>query len=187
MSSKTQLCNLALTQLGAGTIISLDDGTENADSCRTLFDDISDEVISLGPWTSCVFRADLAPLATTPTYGYDVEYQLPTNPYCLRLLDVYVDDRNSYVVEGRKILTDSSSLKIRYIGRPSDTEDYDQMLKRAIVARLKSCLAYKITGQSSVADRCNQEYMTALKEGLAVDGKQGTSEFMRSLGLLEIR
>ena len=187
MSSKTQLCNLALSQLGAGTIISLDDGTENADSCRTLFDDISDEVISLGPWSSCVFRADLAPLVTTPVYGYDVEFQLPTNPYCLRVLDILPCDRNPYVIEGRKILTDSTSLKIRYIGRPADTEDYDQMLKRAVVARLKTCLAYKITGQSSVADRCYQEYMQTLREGLAVDGKQGTSEFMRNLGLIEIR
>jgi hypothetical protein len=186
VSSKTQICNLALTQIGAQRIISLDDGTEVATVCSVLFDDISDEVISMGPWTSCVFRANLAALATTPLFEFAYEFQLPEDPFCLRVLGVDCPT-SEYRIEGRKILSDQSELNIKYIGRPSDPSQYDQMLKRAVTARLKMELAYAFSGQISVQQAAEQAFKDALRYGLGVDGKQGSSERIKLNPLKDVR
>jgi len=186
MSSKTQICNLALTQIGAQRIISLDDGTEVATVCSVLFDDISDEVITMGPWSSCVFRANLAALASTPLFEFAHEFQLPEDPYCLRVLGVN-DAIGEYRVEGRKILSNEGVLNIKYIGRPVDPNNYDQMLKRAVTARLKMELSYVFSGQLSVQQAAEQQFKDAVRYGLGVDGKQGSSERIKHNPLKDVR
>lgn len=189
MSSKVQICNLALSRLGASTITSLTDNTTEAKLCNTFFDDIADEVMCEGSWTSTITRASLARTTNTPAFGYSYEFQLPVDPKCLKVLNLDEDTPGdtSYKIEGDKLLTDNSTCKIRYIAQLTDSEDWDTMLRRAFVARLASELAYPLTGSASKAEQELKLYRFYVQEGLAIDGQQGSKNVVIADDLLEVR
>ena len=188
MTSKVQICNMALSRLGASIITSLTDGTTNANLCNTLFDDLSDRVLTQGSWAIAINRVALAVTTHTPHFGYTYEYQLPTSPKCLKVLEL--DGENGdidYRIEGDKLLTDESPVSIRYIGRPSTTEEYSPLLVECIEVLLASYLAYPITGDKAIAQNLKEEYFSLLNNNLAIDAQQGSRELIELSDLVEIR
>ncbi len=188
MASKVQLCNLALSRLGASTITSLTDNTTEAKLCNTFFSDIADEVMSTGSWTSTIARVELARTSNTPAFEYTYEFQLPVDPQVLKVLNLNEDVPSiQYRIEGDKLLTDCSAIKIRYVSRLVDTEDWDIFLQKSFVARLSSELAYALTGDNKKAELEFKRYEAFLLEGLAQDGQQGSKEMISSNDLTKIR
>lgn len=189
MSSKVQICNLALARLGAARITSLTDNTESANLCNLLFNDIAEEVMMEGAWTSTLVRTDLAQTTNTPSYDYTYEYQLPVNPKCLKVLAVndLVQGDIDYRIEGDKLLCNDSTIKILYISYLTDTEAYGTALKTAIVSRLAMELAYPITGNASLVDALMRRYERDLNIGLSNSTSQGSNEGIDTNDLTEVR
>lgn len=178
---------MALSRLGASTITSLTDGTQGAKLCNTFFDTIAERVMMQGSWTSTIVRRSLAQTLDMPAFDYNFEYQLPVN--CLKVLQVNeeVDGSIEYVIEGDKLLTDSSTIGIKYIALLSDTEDWDPMLAEAVEIALAAYLALPLTAQAQVAEKLKEEYTIFLNNNLAIDGQQGTSFPYVSYDLTEVR
>lgn len=189
MSSKVQICNLALIRLGVGTITSLSDNTDAANLCNILYDDIRDEVLSEGPWSVTVTRKELNKTTNTPSFGYTYEFQLPTSPKCLKVLEINeeVPGTYDYRIEGDKLLANISTMRIKYIGQITDTGLYSPWLKRALVSRLAAELAYNLTGSSRVAELMMAKYERDLATGLSNDTQQGSADDMPSSDLIEVR
>lgn len=188
MPTKTDIANQSLIRIGKTLISSFVDRTREAELCNAIYDEVVDSVISLGPWTSCVFRSDLAQLITTPTWGYTHEYSLPTNPFCLKVLAVNETTPGDviYSIEGRKLLTDESSVSIRYIGRITDPNSYDVYLRQAIISKLAYELAYALSGNEALTQRLIKQYEIDVKNGLSADGG-GTAELLSSNELVDLR
>lgn len=189
MASTVQICNLALSRLGANTITSLTDGTTEAKLCNTFFSVLADEVMVEGSWSTTIKRASLARTTNTPAFGYTYEYQLPVDPKALKILNIDEIQPGSteYKIEGDKLLTDSSSIKIRYIAKLEDTEDWGPLLTRAFTARLASELAYALTGDNSKADIEFRRYQLFVQEGLALDNQQGSKQTIIAPDLTDVR
>jgi hypothetical protein len=189
MASKVQICNMALSRLGANTLVSLTDTTSEAILCNTLFDTLAERVMIQGSWTSVIFRADLARTTNTPTFGYTYEYQLPVNPKCLKViaLDEESPGDIDYQVEGDKILTDEESISIKYIGKVTNTEEFDALLTESIEILLASYLALPITGNAGLAAELKREYMETIINNLAINNQQGSQQVVISDSLIEIR
>jgi hypothetical protein len=154
-----------------------------------LFDQVAEEVQAEGMWSSTITRAVLNQTTNTPAFGYTYEFQLPTNPICLKVLAINEDTTGTYPfrIEGDKLLANVSTMKIQYIGRVDDTQSYDMMLQRAITTRMTAELAYPITGSSAMAERWWDKYSGDLADGLANDGQQGSNLYTTSPDLIEIR
>jgi len=179
MASKVQICNMALSRLGANTVTSLTDNTTEAKLCNTLFDDLADRVMMQGSWTTTITRTSLAKTTNTPSFEYTNEFQLPVDPKCLKVLNVNDDEAmTDFRIEGDKLLTDNSTVKIRYIAQLTDTEDYGPMLTEAIEVLLASYLALPIAGDRGLAQALKQEYAELLNNNLAVDGQQGSKDYV---------
>lgn len=189
MASKVQICNMALSRLGASTITSLTDNTTEAKLCNTLFDDLADRAIIQGSWATTIKRAELARTTTTPEYEYSYEFQLPTDPKCLKVLDINESSPGTepYRIEGDKLLTDNDTIKIRYIGRLTDTEDYGVLLTEAVEILLASYLAMPISGDARLASTLREEYANIITLNLAIDGQQGSKELVIADDLIEVR
>lgn len=189
MASKVQLCNMALSRLGANTITSLTDNTPEAKLCNTFFSEIADQVMIEGSWTSTISRATLAQTTNTPSFDFTYEYQLPVNPFCLKVLNINetVPGSEPYRIEGDKLVTDATSIKIRYISRITDTQSWDPYLSRAFVARLSSELAYPLTGDAQKAEIEFEKYMKYVEEGLILNGQQGSKDIVSNTYLTEDR
>ena len=180
---------MALSRLGASTITSLTDNTTEAKLCNTYFDTLADRVMLQGSWTSVIKRASLARTTTTPTFDFTYEYQLPVDPKCLKVLNI--DECSpgeiDYKIEGDKLLTDETSVKIRYIAQLTDPADFDPMLTEALEVLLASYLAMPITGDKPLARELRQEYFELVQHNLAIDGQQGSKEQVVASDLTEIR
>lgn len=189
MTSQVQICNLALSRLGANTITSLSDNTTEAKLCNTFFDDLADFVMVEGSWSATIRRASLARTTTTPAFEYTYSFQLPVDPFCLKVLNINEDIPGSvpYRIEDDKLLTDESTIKIRYIARLTDTEDWGPFLTRAFVARLAAELAYPLTGDEGKSRAEMERYLLLLKDGIALDNQQGSKETIWSRDLIDVR
>jgi hypothetical protein len=187
MASKVEIANRALTKIGEARILSLSDDVEAARSVDSLWDIVRDAELRIRKWKFSVSRDALAALASTPSWGYSYEYQLPSD--CLRILqvnDVYPGvslsnyrsmDETEWRVEGRKILTDiAAPLKVRYIARVEDTGQWDSAFTEAFACRLAVELAERLTQSNTKRELAWEEYKIAISMAVRADAIEGAPE-----------
>ncbi len=170
MASVVDICNGALNQLGASTILSLTEDSKNARLCNARFTQIRDGVFRSHPWNCLQKRVQLAADSTAPAWGFTQQYTLPAD--CLRVLTI-LDYDADYKIEGRKILTDNSSMKILYISRVTDPNEYDELLRETLSAALAADIAYAITSSNPTASNMFNLFQDKLKEARFVDSTEG--------------
>ena len=92
MATEVSICSNALRRLGDDPITSLTDDTERARLCNAFYADARDACLRSHPWNFAITRASLAQLSATPVYGFDYQFALPTDPFCLRVLAMEFED-----------------------------------------------------------------------------------------------
>ena len=170
MASVVDICNGALNQLGASTILSLTEDSKNARLCNARYTQVRDSLFRSHPWNCLQKRVQLAADTTAPAWGFTSAYTLPAD--CLRLLRILDYDSN-HKVEGRKILTNNSSMKILYVARIEDPNEYDELLRETISAALAADIAYAVTSSNPVSINMYNLYQTKLKDARFVDATEG--------------
>jgi len=177
MATEVSICSNALRRLGDDPITSLTDDTERARLCNAFYTDARDAVLRSHPWNFAITRASLAKLSDTPAYGFNYQYSLPTNPYCLRVLEMeypdYIFKVENVATHGRVLLTDEGTAKILYIARITDTNLFDPMFVDVLTAKLSLDLAYPVTNSLQVQQQMQKLYQTKLSEARSIDGQEG--------------
>ena len=170
MASTVDICNGALNQLGATTILSLTEDSKNARLCNQRYSQVRDAVFRSHPWNCLQKRVELAADTTAPAWGFSYAYTLPAD--CLRLLRILDYDSN-YKVEGRKILSNTSSMKILYIGRITDPNEYDESLRETLSAALGADIAFAVTSNNQTATNMYNLFQDKLKDARFIDSTEG--------------
>ena len=170
MASVVDICNGALNQLGATTILSLTEDSKNARLCNSRYTQVRDSVFRSHPWNCLQKRIELAVDTTAPAWGFSYAYTLPSD--CLRLLRILDYDSN-YKVEGRKILSNASSMKILYIARITDPNEYDELLRETLSAALGADIAFGVTSNNQTAQNMYQLFQDKLRDARFVDSTEG--------------
>ena len=170
MASTVEICNGALNQLGATTILSLTEDSKNARLCNSRYNQIRDALFRTHPWNCLQKRVEIAVDTTAPAWGFSFAYTLPAD--CLRLLRILDFDSN-YKVEGRKILSNTSTMKILYIARITDPNEYDELLRETLSAALGADIAYGVTSSNPVAQNMYTLFQDKLKDARFVDSTEG--------------
>jgi len=177
MATEVSICANALRRLGDDPITSLTDDTERARLCNAFYSDARDAVLRSHPWNFAITRATLAQLSDTPAYGFNYQYALPTNPYCLRVLEMeykdYIFKVENVATHGRVLLTDEGTAKILYIARITDTTLFDAMFVDTLTAKLAVDLAYPVTNSMQVQTNMQKLYQLKLSEARSIDGQEG--------------
>ena len=170
MASVVDFCNGSLNQLGATTILSLTEDSKNARLCNSRYTQVRDAVFRSHPWNCLQKRPELAADTTAPAWGFSYAYTLPAD--CLRLLRILDYDSN-YKVEGRKILSNTSSMKILYIGRITDPNEYDESLRETLSAALGADIAFAVTSNNQTATNMYNLFQDKLKDARFIDSTEG--------------
>lgn len=179
MASKVQIANFALAgELGKDQITALTDNTKAAKLVNLMFDDVAQEVMAEGAWTSATTRQTLARDATAPDWGFLYRYPLPKNPKFLGMVKMNELQPGDipFAIENDYLLTDETTANIKYKMWQTDTEKWDKHMQRCVVLLLASKLAYSLTGNLKLQDALYQKYQIALRSGLAVDGTNSTDD-----------
>lgn len=175
MASRVSISNLALTILGADRITSLEDNSENARRLLAIYDECLEDVLRAHPWNFAIIRQGLARLASTPAFGYDYEFQLPGS--CLRVIEVN-DGTNiitDFKIEGRKLLTDETTVNIKYTGNITDANQYTSQFIFVFSTRLASEIAYAITNNKSTMELLTNLYAARLQTAKEIDAQESDS------------
>ena len=173
MASVVDICNGALNQLGASTILTLTEDSKNARLCNARYTQVRDSVFRSHPWNCLQKRVQLAADTDTPAWGFTKQYTLPSD--CLRVLSI-LDYDSDYKIEGRKILTDNSTMKILYIARITDPNEYDELLRETLSAALAADIAFAVTSSNPTASNMYNLFQDKLKEARFVDATEGQNQ-----------
>ena len=170
MASIVDICNGALNQLGATTILSLTEDSKNARLCNSRYTQVRDALFRSHPWNCLQKRIELAADSVAPAWGFSYQYTLPAD--CLRLL-VILDYDSNYKVEGRKVLSNTSSMKILYVARVTDPNEYDELLRETLSAALGADIAYGVTSSNPVTQNMYTLFQKKLRDARFVDSTEG--------------
>ena len=188
MASQVDICNAALHLIGAQPIVALTDANDRARVCALAFPQQRDAVLRALPWNFAITRSDtLAAMSPAPTWGFAFRFQLPSDPYCLRVLGFENDEAEPWRVEGRTVLTDVDEIKLIYIARITDSEQFDPAFLEALKFKLASELAFPITGKASLSRDLLERYEHALGDARTYDSQESSVEDTSDLSLVYVR
>lgn len=177
MSSQVEICNQALTKLGAARITSLLDPTKQAQALNAIWEVKRDAELTAAPWSFAIRRALLPASSTAPAFGWAYAYPLPAD--FLRLVQVgdsfvWYDSGNGeqyggplFEVEGGAVLSNEASpLSIRYVSRVTNAGLYPALFVEALACRLAAETCEALTQNASKRQAAWQERQQALREAL---------------------
>lgn len=194
MASVVEICNSALNMLGANNITALTEDSKNARLLNQRYESVRDSVFRSHTWNCLIKRVELAADSDTPTHEYSYQYTLPAD--CIRVLKVGghhngsssdLDSGQKFKIEGRKLLTDETTIYLIYIFKNTDPNEYDTLLIETIAARLASELCYAITASTSLAGQMYELYNQKLREARFVDATEGTADNIDSSSFINSR
>ena len=201
MSSRTQICNLALTKIGVSKLISnVDtDTTREAVVMRTLLDQEIDFTLRDFPWPFATQYASLALVAGSETEGANYDwryaYRYPTNCMYVRRIVVPAVGRRDpnpppFRVgrddQGRLIYSNIADAQLEYTARITSSEEFDSMFVGALSWKLAGGAAPPLSRISGIAEKCMQayEFEKTKAQSRALNEQQQEepleSEFMRA-------
>lgn len=127
----------------------------------------------LTPHTSGTFATDLTAvkwvLSVDPEYDYAYAYKIPTDN--LRILSNSEDEE--YKIEGGYLYTDATSMKVKYIAKITDPDEFDPAFVTALVTALAAALALAITNNRNITADMKVEAKEKKLEALGVDAQGG--------------
>lgn len=209
--SKVEICNIALQLLGDESIISLSDGTTQAEQCNFRYDSARRSVLEMHPWNFALSRVSLPLSSETPVFDFSHQFTLPAD--CLRVIatqpeldTVYNSDplfngyktigfqsafasgRDRYKIEGRSLLYDDDTCLILYLKDEEDTTKFSPLFVESLALYLASRLAYKITGSRTMESEMLKKFDDFfVRNARTVDAQQGTIERNDTSRFLSVR
>lgn len=172
MASKTAIFNMALILLEQRIVTSPTQDVITAINLLNVYDIIRQDMLRVYPWNFAIKRVALAE-TTAPLNEYDRAFSLPTD--CLKVLKVYAPD-NSYVIEGsasgRILLTDDTTVAIRYIRDVTDESLFDASFTRAFAEELALAVGPSLGVTDSALERIRRSHQHSLKQAKGVDAQE---------------
>jgi hypothetical protein len=191
-TSEVSVANLALGWLGLDPIISLDDPTNSAALCKQNLAPLRDALLESSDWTFAQKRAELAPSASVPPWGYAYQFEIPID--CLRICyvtdspDIYESmPMQQWVKEGRCILTNSASCFIRYSSSIEDPKMWSEGFGQSLAARLAIDICMPTTDSTTFMQAMQALFAEKLETAKTNDTRQGTQQRIISNALTRVR
>lgn len=184
-ASDAEICNLALQEVGAQRILSLNDTTVEGTLCKDFFVLTREEVLRAHPWKFAAKRASLAAVITPPAWGFAKAYQLPTD--CLRVTKMEDDETYPWTVEGTLLLTDNPVAKIKYTRKVTAAAEMDSSFVAAFYLRLASKIAYPLTQSVTLKQQMESAYSAAMREARTFNAQEGAGDRVYSDSWLNAR
>lgn len=187
------VCNTALIRIGEYPLDTLTEDVDAKarkaqDACNSTYENAIDEVLTDFDWSCARARKTITADATAPDFGWDYRYALPSSPYCLKV--VQIEDKPSYRIEGRYILTDQeTSINLTYTKRITDETELDPILRQAIALKIALKVARFIapseTLRGAIADEYRETVLRAKAANQAADYNTDEKENSLSTGNTE--
>lgn len=183
MVSKIEICNLALAQLGQGSISSLTQEDEKSRLLHLFYDPVKEEVLRTHNWAFACAQESLALIEEAENTPYRYIYKYPSDALFIRNIfgaESYGGRKNAFGgflkkplpfkeyfrkdLHMRVLAVGAKQAKAEYTRRISDENLFDSAFVKAFSLALACDLAVALTGDNDLAQRLLSKYMLCLDE-----------------------
>ncbi len=185
-NTKFDICNMALTSVGANTITSFEDGSTEAIIAGQNYDLVVEHLLCVHRWRFATKQGAPNRLLETPSDKYQYYFQLPSD--CLQVQAVRVASR---VIEfdrfDDRIACDATEIVLDYTFRP-DENKFPAHFTNLVVQWLRSIFNGSIRRDQKLADeqRTFIERIT-LPRAKSIDSQQQSARRMPPARLVAVR
>lgn len=184
--TETNICNSALSKIGAPRITSIDADSPAARACKERLNLLRNEVLAAHSWKFARKRAQLATTGT-PDFGWAYYYDLP-NDYINMVLDPNeLDVVSDFIIEGRRILANDNPIKVLYIFEETNYSNWEYQAAEALAWRLAADIGYLVSQSKELASLMMEGYFKWVKEARYNDSRQQPPRELRTDTLLAAR
>jgi len=152
--TKLSICSDALILLGASPLSSFSEGTDAAQICDRIYDDLKDSIIASYPWSWSFKKVQLARLTGDPVNEWKYYYQLPGDRLS-GVRAVFNTDaagmrpiQHGWEIYGDKLATSENQIWVDYQFAPGESvlpTYFVQLLKYAMAAEIAETVTDQIT------------------------------------------
>jgi hypothetical protein len=188
-ASAVDVVNESLGLVGKDPITDLEDTADPvAIKSSMYFGSLLRSLLRSHTWNFAIDRVDLAENATAPISGFSHSFALPVN--CFRVLGVNEGPRDepsgvAWKLEGRNLLTDEATARIRFVKWQSDPNYWDGSFYQAFVSLLGARLATAFNSDSNKAVELLRLYQLQIMDAMAIDGQESSVETMSCTALTD--
>lgn len=172
MATEVEICNSALTKIGAERITALSDQTPQAILCNAQYALTRDSLLEAHPWNFAIKRASLTATANTPAFEFAYEYSLPND--CLRVFDTQYPNQ-FYQVEGDVLLSNESEVNIRYIAQITDSTKFSSQFTELLALKLAIDISYPLMQSASLTQNLDNLYQRRIRDARSYDAQENPS------------
>ncbi len=175
LNADIDVINAALILVGSRPGTSVTENTKVMQFATARYDSARDLVLASAPWNSATKRVTLNKLSTTPVWGFSAEHQLPADFLRLIRLEGTAPPIN-FRIEGRKVISNETTINILYIYKMTVVQDMDELLKNAIATRLAAEIALAVKADKSQADGLFNLAEKAALDAMYIDALQAPTD-----------
>ena len=176
--SKTQIYNNALLGVSRKTVNTPDDDTFESNTCNTLWYQALAKTLSCFNWSSCLKTVALDETSSDPIALYENSFQLPND--CVKVVRAYRSTNRDdfdfeWITRGQELLTDESTIYIKYVATPTNTETLNAHITEVLIWNLKLLLYMPMTGEQpaiNVVQSFEQVTLPRAKAGDAMESRE---------------
>jgi len=172
-ATNEDICNSALTKLGADIITSLSDNTRRAKLCNQQFAKVRDRLLRSHPWNFAIKRVSLTANGNTPAFEYEQEFDLPAD----YLRGIREEDKSiDWKIEGQKLVANQESFNLVYIAQITDPTEFDASFDELLATELAYELAYPLVQSNSLKRELKEELNDLKRDVRSFDAQEGQPE-----------
>jgi hypothetical protein len=200
MTERVDICNGAMTLLGARAITSIDDESTEAETCKIWYSMARDATLEAYEWSFAIKRFMPSKLAEAPVYGAANAFPVP--PEIIRILScdrptvsstseygAPIDSRGQieWVFEEGNILCNEEVIYCRGVQRVKEEGRFSPCFVQALAAQLAAMTALTITKSDTVQSNMYALFKDMISQAKSRDGLQGRSRRFRARQPLQAR
>jgi len=187
MASEVDICNLALSHIGASaTISSLTEQSEEAFHCNLLYADARDSVLRAHPWGFAKRHLALSDVGTPPG-NWSYRYSYPNDAiYAREILQTNTaGDPIKFEVgladafNARVILTDQEDAVLVYTYKVTNTLVFDPLFVNALAWKIASDIVMPLTRDQERLKAAYQMYQGAISEAQTFNANESHDDVNR--------
>lgn len=172
--TKLSICSDSLITLGASPLSSFSEGTDSAQICDRLYDDIRDTVLQMYPWSFTYKKSQLARTTNTPVNEYQYEFTLPSDRLGSGVRALYNSNSvgalslsTGWEIFGSSVFSSQTTLFADYQFRPSE-----DVMPTYFIQLLKYWMSWHIA--EAVTDQLTKgDYYKQIACGLPSENMRG--------------
>lgn len=200
INSATDICNLALDLLSAGTVQNVvEPSSATEELLNRWYDLCRKKCLREHPWNFAAKRAVLSASSPSPTFGYAKAFPVPADFVRILYLstDLITDQEtimpsDQYQFENGSILLstnygDASSVNLVYIYDITEVSRMDPLFIELLAYDIATSVAYKVTENNSNIQRLGEILKQKASIAKAIDGQERPPQMVTRSRVLSSR